>query len=361
MRNFRRLAGIKNFFTILIVLSFSFVFISCGNGPMSKVGEPEIVIEAIDNGDLALNFGVAPPNTGPSAEVSYVALGRSIDSMADGEFTFEAWVKSPTAAVYSTIFARGNDGEGLQFFLGSSRPYFVLKYGDRGPCETPTYWVRTPDAYKVPVNTWEHIAVVFTKADHTGVHPTCIMTAAGYEDDYSHLDIYTDGQWRDCGPTGGREFPALATSSEFIGRSLTYGINYVLNNPPTCTSTNLPNTQDPGKIIIDDVRIWETARSADDINECYNRELGVGAGQCGSENPFLLSYWKLDEGPGETTITDSALHQNNGGLEYCDADCDFATAHNLLWDCDALAISNPGVLCTDPWVNNALGVTWQVP
>jgi len=63
------------------------------------------------------------------------------------------------------------------------------------------------------------------------------------------------------------------------------------------------------KGMIDEVRIWKIARTAEQIqNNMRKRLTGKEAG--------LVGYWKLDEGKGTTTY-DSTNNHNNGELK-CD-------------------------------------------
>ncbi|MEO1185478.1 MAG: LamG domain-containing protein [Cyanobacteria bacterium J06636_27] len=71
----------------------------------------------------------------------------------------------------------------------------------------------------------------------------------------------------------------------------------------------LPLNSDPyfkGKV--DDVRIWNTARSAEEISDNYNQTL------TGSETG-LVGYWNFDiDNSGSTTIADLTGNGNDGTL-----------------------------------------------
>ncbi|MBI4843727.1 MAG: hypothetical protein HY809_05310 [Nitrospirae bacterium] len=328
----------------LLVAVFFVIFLSCTSKAFSA---------PVDNGDWAMDFSISPPNTGTASEIGYVPLGQSIPSMAGIEFTIEAWIYSKaTTNVYSSIFSRGGDDEGFNFFMANGKPYLALKFLDVSTAYNARYNVAQPN------NTWIHVAGVFTTQNHTGVHAAC-TAAAGAEGQASHMDIYMNGVYRDCGSTGGRALPAFQYHGftinpmyEWIGRSPTFGMNWNL--------VIMPSPGDKNWLIIDDVRFWKAARTAADIAACRNAELVAGAGQCGIANANLIGYWKFDEGTGETMITDSSIIQNNGSLEYCDYDCSGPFATSKSWDCAAIAITNPGLTCNDPWRNNAVfGSSWQ--
>lgn len=358
MRDCGKLSGLKNLFLLLFVLSFSFAIISCGSGPMSKVGEPEIVVEAMDNGTWGLDFNLAPPNTGPAnPDIPYGALGKSIDSLdiLTG-FTIEAWVYPRSglpATPTGTVWGRGGDEEGIVFYFFNGKPFLYLKYSNRLPQTTP-YLMAKDNTVVHPSNTWVHIAGVYTTQNHTvgpNAHATC--ADGDFRAAASHLDFYTNGVYKGCGPTEGRALPALDLYNEALGKSPSYGDSYACSSGsgPGCP-TFMPHVHAKGNLVIDEVRIWETDRNATDINACKNNELGAVA-PCDITNPTLLSYWKLDEGAGEIVITDSALHQNNGILTYCDQSCDAGGATFKEYDCAAINAVTPGI-CTDPWIDFAV-------
>lgn len=58
--------------------------------------------------------------------------------------------------------------------------------------------------------------------------------------------------------------------------------------------------------IIDEVRIWNYARSVEEIRQCMNKKL------LGNESG-LIGYWRLDEGEG-TTVYDLTPNRNNGTI-----------------------------------------------
>ncbi|MBI4844257.1 MAG: LamG domain-containing protein [Nitrospirae bacterium] len=356
MRHFRSLTGAKNILQFVIAVLFCLALISCGSGPQSKVGESEGPVERVDNGRWAINLNQAPPDTSISVnEVSYVALGKSVPSLAGMQITVEAWVYTPltTGNVGGAIFARGGDDEGFMLFIANLKPFIIIKYIDRAATNvSPILQARfnTAQAYR----TWFHVAGVFTTSNHTGVHATCTVTP-GAESAASHLDIYVNGAYADCGSTEGRAFPALSIYNEAIGRSATLGTNWVSIGG----TSYLVNPSDRNTLIIDEVRFWGVARSAADIAACRNAELVPGTGQCGMENAGLIGYWKLDEGASvanfSSDIADWSLTENNGGIEYCDRDCTGPQATSIKWDCEALAETKPGVACPNPWVDLASG------
>lgn len=77
---------------------------------------------------------------------------------------------------------------------------------------------------------------------------------------------------------------------------------------------------------IDDVRIWNTARTQAEIQANMNKEL------IGNETG-LVGYWKFNEGSG-TTVIDSTSNGNDGtinGAIYTDDTPDIETITNMIW------------------------------
>jgi hypothetical protein len=94
-------------------------------------------------------------------------------------------------------------------------------------------------------------------------------------------------------------------------------VNGVEDSAPL-TTKGTPNRQDvplffgntPGvgqenhKGLIDEVRIWDVARSAEDIRRTMN-------GPLNGNEPHLVGYWKFDEGEGQT-VSDTSPNENHG-------------------------------------------------
>ncbi len=58
--------------------------------------------------------------------------------------------------------------------------------------------------------------------------------------------------------------------------------------------------------LIDEVRIWNVARTEEQIQASWNRSLR-------GDEPGLVGYWPLNEGSGQA-IMDASAHHNDGRL-----------------------------------------------
>lgn len=103
---------------------------------------------------------------------------------------------------------------------------------------------------------------------------------------------------------------------------------FVNGNEEASTSTgNTRNLDDPDDIDIgsnnvdggrafqgdiDELRIWDTARSAVELQAAMNLRLA-------GDEPGLVGYWRMDDGPGATMVVDSGPRGNHGALGAGDA------------------------------------------
>ncbi len=106
-------------------------------------------------------------------------------------------------------------------------------------------------------------------------------------------------------------------SMSYDGSSFNFYLNGILDNSLSVVTTPFQNTEPVkiGKEIsaylpfsgeIDEVRIWNIARTSEEIQENYAQEL------TGSETG-LVGYWQFNEGTG-TTVTDLSANNNNGSI-----------------------------------------------
>jgi len=92
----------------------------------------------------------------------------------------------------------------------------------------------------------------------------------------------------------------LQTSVDVTGtHSVSTGTTLILGDNPTWTGRNFEGT-------IDEVRIWNVARTETEINDNYKKEL------TGTETG-LAAYWNLNEGAG-TTVSDQTTNANDATL-----------------------------------------------
>jgi len=126
----------------------------------------------------------------------------------------------------------------------------------------------TTSSFDLSADTWTHVAVV--RDDSSGEayfykNGTLVETETASND-----------------PTGGTSADA----------DLTIGNNFANNNGYNGELAH--------------VRVWDTARTADEISHYYNRLVD-------STHAGLVSYWKLDEGTG-ASVADSSSNSNSGTI-----------------------------------------------
>lgn len=193
----------------------------------------------------------------------YVNLGTSISSAINNTstLTLEAWI-NPSAlngwnniitdynGSYHKILLRVRNNNNIQFWLNST----VLNA-----------------AFTVPLNTWTHIAAVY---------------------DGSNMYVYANGNL-----VGSQAAPvSLPTTTDQFNIGSRIGSN----------TENFTGN-------IDEVRVWTTARTAEQIAGSMNCELQ------GTENG-LVAYYPFNQGTDQadnstvTTLTDATANANNGTL-----------------------------------------------
>ena len=193
---------------------------------------------------------------------TYVSIPHTnnLNVSAGGQLTMEAWVNPAVSGQWRNILMKGAYGYGMAIDA-SNRLYFW----DQGAGNAYDTW----SDVTVPANTWSHVAVTV-------------------QDNGSTLSVklYLNGV-----NVGNKTSPVTQindnTESLIIGRQGTgCGCNYF-----------------NGKL--DDVRVWNTVRTASEITASMNSCLS------GSETG-LLALYKMDDGNGTTVIDSKSA--NNGTI-----------------------------------------------
>nr|WP_294988984.1 LamG-like jellyroll fold domain-containing protein [uncultured Sediminibacterium sp.] len=205
--------------------------------------------------------------TGPTGALSlngstYVTIphNANLNVSAGGQLTMEAWVNPAITGQWRNILMKGAYGYGMAIDA-SNRLYFW----DQGAGNAYDTWSNVT----VPANTWSHVAVTV-------------------QDNGSSLSVklYLNGV-----NVGNKTSPIAQindnTESLIIGRQGTgCGCNYF-----------------NGKL--DDVRVWNTVRSASEIAGGMNNCLS------GTETG-LIALYKMDDGNGSTVVDSKSA--NNGNI-----------------------------------------------
>src|SRR6266850_3576984 len=198
----------------------------------------------------------------------YVAITTT--GSLSGTFTVEAWARPTDANSTATLCVLGSRRPAdlsfdLIFWQGN------LIHGDLGNNYT---WITTSANAVFPysINTWYHLAEVVTPTNYTIYVDGSLVGTGSYAPDIPLL--YDDNHQLVIGNFG-VDLPG-------------YSGDEYMNGP------------------IDEVRIWNTARTTSQIQTNAFRAL------TGSE-PGLMSYWKLDEGSG-TNVNDASGHGFSGPI-----------------------------------------------
>jgi hypothetical protein len=190
------------------------------------------------------------------------------DVWINGDFTIETWVYMRSYSSYPRLLDIGNGADQHSVVLAASseafgnKPYIYL--GNGGNISS----LHAPNP--LPLNTWSHIAATLNG---------------------STLTMYVNGQEVSTGET------------VYIPQNVVRTNNYISNG----------NWGVNEKIdgMIDDLRIWSVAKTADEIRGNYTRTL------TGNE-ANLTAYWKFDELAGNTAI-DSSPNGKNATLVNMDS------------------------------------------
>jgi len=287
----------------IVIVCAAFIFISCGKGPQSKIANPE-------KGSYALDFTKCE---GASKCTASLANDKKI---ADRALTVEAWVKSNSADPNNFsggIFGRF-DTAGIVLYVKNGEPKAAIRRVGASGTATATADYIVSSGIQILDNAWHHIAAVLTGEDHSAAHANCgavdsdnrtdtvDCTPAACNNDI-HLDIYVDGQYKECNTTYGQSNDTSVTRPTYTGDAA--GDFEVVGS----FSENLPFSLDgfPANIpfpgIIDEVRFWSTARTQSQIDQCMSRELSLDSGTCGRITSDCISYLRLNEGE-RATIND---------------------------------------------------------
>ncbi len=279
----------------IFILCVGFILINCGKGPQGKNINP-------DSGQFAIDFTKAPSGKGAVFVVSSELLNRQ-----GTEFTIEAWVKRKKDALNGAVFSR-HDSKGILMWVKDNEPKFAMRRVIAG---TSTDF-DVESGFSFGADKWHHMAGVLVNAVHS--HPTSSSCTTAVMAETPHLDIYVDGEFKNCATTWGAPgdtatgpqfLPDLSTcppdpitGDPTLGAGVcagdTLGIGIFVGSAVTTDGTSLMLNG-----VIDEVRYWTVARTPGEINACRNTELSLG-GVCSRNNPNLAAYLRFNEGKGSS-------------------------------------------------------------
>lgn len=203
-----------------------------------------------------------------SSQYLSISDGSQTGLDVTGDLTIESWVKvetAPSSQIYAIASKYDSPGNQRSYVLyyrdvsGTKRLYFAASSNGQGGGAVERY-VDT----SLGTGTWHHVAVVYTASGGTA-------------------DFYVDGTQVGSQQTGYNTSIHSGSAMVEIG------------------STEVDHYFDG---ILDDVRIWNIARTNQEISDDMSRELN------GNETG-LVGYWKLNNSLTDTTSNGNTLTNNN--------------------------------------------------
>jgi len=287
----------------ILIICVGFIFISCGNGPQSKIANP-------DKGAFALDFTNCENANGCSA-----LIGVDSRSIANKDITIEASVKSKAAtasAFDGAIFGRF-DTSGIMLYVKDGEPKAAIRRVGATGTATATADYIVSSGIQILDNAWHHIAAVLTAEDHSTLHADCGATDTDNKTDTVncplsgticnngiHLDIYVDGEYKECNTTFGENNDTAVTQPAYAGDPFgeSASVGFFAEVSLSESLDGLNNVKFPG--VIDEARLWGVARTQSQIDQCRSQELTLDSGVCGRITPNCMIYLRFNEGAGET-------------------------------------------------------------
>jgi len=235
-----------------------------------------VVVNSSDCDEQPYNFDVQGKGATPASALhfdgtnDYVSIPGTIVDGAQ-QATFEGWFKIGSNAQYDALFGKNNL---YQMRINSPNTslyfHFTNIFND---------YASTPPG-SIPLNTYFHLAVVYD-----GTQPL----------NTNRVKIYINGVAQTLGFTG--SLPTTLPSGS--------------GTPFTLMAENTGGRPIDGSV--DELRIWNTARTCDQITQLRNCEL------TGSESG-LVAYYKFNQGFADennstvTTLDDATTNNNDGTL-----------------------------------------------
>lgn len=194
----------------------------------------------------------------------HVRIPRSADFEPKQEMTFEAWVRPDSVGSYSPMVCRFSADFGAGYIIAwqwqnGGRLQIRIDGSQQG-----SQILQDTTPVSSYVGQWHHVSFTYS-------------TSA------NQAKLYVDG--------------VLKVSSGALGL-----LNY--SNSDLFIGNSIIGSSDDFDGRIDEVRIWNIARTAQQINDDKNRSLS------GNESG-LVAYWRFDEGSGQT-VFDSSPFGNHG-------------------------------------------------
>jgi len=236
-------------------------------------------------GSYALEFDGSNDyvNIGNAGSAASTALQPSVGTLA-------GWIKSDSNAD-AVAFGAGTPGAGSYEDRG---PCIVVGYADSdGKSKTyatigdGTNVALRHTALKTWTDGWHHVAMTWNSTYSSA----------------ADLEIYVDGV--DAGATSDGNSGGWNTTAQKASRAWWIGDNPVNGNSIGAYDGS-----------IDDVAVWNVRLDSGAISDLYNSGTGTAASNVSSSN--IVGYWSMEEGAGNSTLTDRGSNGYNGTLTNMD-------------------------------------------
>jgi hypothetical protein len=257
-------------------------------------------------------YKVPPPDSGPATQTYYVTILLYVNGVLSGSYTNNTYTEPVNIATSTQRLNLGRSSAGAAYFAGrlsDVRLWNAVLTAGAIEAVQRTRRIASTDG----LVSWWRWSEGHGKAgyDQNGVN-TAVLTANGLWDLYSAnaaLDLYVDGA---------RVQDAHVIDPASVGG---YGAEQFTLAARRTDSATLA---DPFTGQLSEVRIWNRARTDEQIREEMHREL------TGAETG-LAGYWTLDTGSG-AVAPDATGHGNDGAL--------FPAAKPPAWVTASAPISN---------------------
>ncbi|MBM2815176.1 MAG: hypothetical protein HW421_1938, partial [Ignavibacteria bacterium] len=204
---------------------------------------------SINGTNNALSFN------GSNSRVS-VNTTSALNNLGTGNMTIEAWVNSSNMSNVNSIIRKTGD---YNLYMANGKLY--AEYWPNGIGNST--WRLVTGTNNIPANTWTHVAFVLNAGTPS---------------------LYINGVFESSSVSNGN---ISGTENLNIGMSTIYNQTFIGT--------------------IDEVRVWNTARTSTELNASKNSYLA------GNETG-LVGYWSFNEGSGSTTADNQTNRLNNGTL-----------------------------------------------
>lgn len=277
----------------ILMLCFGFILINCGKGPQGKITNP-------DAGQFAIDFGLSPNG----AIGAVFVVSENLPSLKDKEFTVEAWIKTKGTSTTGNIFGRYDNHGGTLMWIKNNEPKFAIRLPNLSGTGTPRDFT-VESNFILGANKWHHIAGVLVNAVHTHPSSTFGAACATAAAETPHIDIYVDGDLKNCASTGSEFLPDFICDPLAVGTGVcaadTIAIGAFIGGAASDGTLGAMNG------VVDEGRFWTVARTQEQIKACKDQELSLDTGVCGVMNVNLSGYLRFNEGKGDSINDFSGL------------------------------------------------------